>query len=188
MNSRTIVILLVTLLYPIVSWSHPNHLSYSGFLQGFVHPITGLDHTLAMFAVGIIACSRGKRWLWLLPSTFVTFMILGGFLGLENIALPWSELGITLSVLILGLCISFPKLISTIPLMILLAAFAICHGYAHGHEIPAESAYTSYIIGFVLATLFLHILGVFIGLLMMPKLSWLLRFSGFAMMTCVFWI
>ena len=108
----------------------------SGFAHGFVHPIGGLDHVLAMVAVGLYAALLGGRALWLVPATFVGAMALGGALGMAGLALPYGEIGIALSVIALGLAvalrISLPVLIATA----LAGLFAIFHGHAHGAEMP----------------------------------------------------
>jgi urease accessory protein len=135
----------------------------SSFTHGFVHPIGGLDHVLAMVAVGLYAALLGGRALWLVPATFIGAMAAGGALGMTALALPHGEIGIALSVIALGLAIalriSLPVLIATA----LAGLFAILHGHAHGAEMPDASGLT-YAAGFMLATALLHGVGIALGL------------------------
>ena len=135
----------------------------SSFTHGFVHPIGGLDHVLAMVAVGLYAALLGGRALWLVPATFIGAMAVGGALGMASLALPHGEIGIALSVIALGLAIalriSLPVLIATA----LAGLFAIFHGHAHGAEMPDASGLT-YAAGFMLATALLHGVGIALGL------------------------
>ena len=135
----------------------------SSFAHGFVHPIGGIDHLLAMVAVGLYAALLGGRALGLVPATFVGAMAAGGALGMAGLALPYGEVGIALSVIALGLAvalrISLPVLLATG----LAGLFAIFHGHAHGAEMPDTSGLT-YAAGFMLATALLHGVGIALGL------------------------
>jgi urease accessory protein len=135
----------------------------SGFTHGFMHPLGGLDHVLAMVAVGLYAALLGGRALGLVPATFVGAMAAGGALGMAGLALPYGEVGIALSVIALGLAvalrISLPVLLATG----LAGLFAIFHGHAHGAEMPDASGLT-YAAGFMLATALLHGVGIALGL------------------------
>lgn len=182
------IFLIVTIFSPTLGWAHPNHSGYQGFSQGLLHPLSGLDHTLAMVAIGILASQKNLHWLWALPLTFITFMITGGQLGYIGMTIPWVELGITLSVLILGLGISFPHFISSLPLFIMVAYFGLCHGFAHGAEMPMGIPLSHYVLGFIIATLFLHLLGIMIGKIFIRKQIWILRLSGLAMAMCTLWL
>jgi urease accessory protein len=132
----------------------------AGFPQGFMHPLLGLDHELAMVGVGFWAGQIGGRARWLVPLAFVAAMMLGGLLGLAGIMLPGIELGIGASILLLGTLIA---LRSRLPLSVSMgsvAGFAIFHGMAHGAEAPEAAAPLLYCLGFILATTLLHTAGI----------------------------
>jgi urease accessory protein len=151
-------------LLPGAALAHPGHLDASGFSHGFMHPVGGLDHVLAMIAVGLYAALLGGRALWLVPTSFVGVMAIGGALGMAGVALPYAELAIALSVVVLGLAIALRLSLPTLAAMTLVGAFAIFHGYAHGAQMPADAAGLGYAAGFVLATALLHGAGVAFGL------------------------
>jgi urease accessory protein len=135
----------------------------AGFLTGFGHPVSGLDHVLAMIAVGLWGAQLGAPALWLLPVTFPVVMALGGLLGLLGMSLPGVELGIAVSAILLGLAIMSevrPPLAGT---AVLVAFFAIFHGHAHGTEAPAGQSALLYSMGFVVATGALHAVGIAVG-------------------------
>lgn len=135
-----------------------------GFGSGFAHPLTGPDHFLAMFAVGLWGAQMGGRAVWTLPVTFPMIMVIGGVLGMAGLHLPAIEAGIALSIVALGSAIVFawrpPEWIA----LILIAYFALCHGYAHGAELPRATDPADYAIGFVLATGMIHLFGIGVGL------------------------
>lgn len=135
-----------------------------GFGQGFEHPLTGADHFLAMFAVGIWGAQMGGRAVWALPVTFPLIMTAGGIAGMLGLPLPHVELGIALSILALGSAIAFGWRPIEAVALILIGVFAICHGYAHGVELPSAADPADYAVGFVLATGMIHVLGVGVGL------------------------
>jgi urease accessory protein len=144
--------------------AHVGDHSHASFVAGFWHPLSGLDHLLAMVAVGLWASQLGRPALWLLPLTFPAIMALGAAAGLGGAALPWVEIAIAGSVLTLGAAVALalrPSLAISIPLI---ALFALVHGYSHGAELPAGASALSYGAGFVAATLALHALGIAIGL------------------------
>ncbi len=136
----------------------------SGATAGFGHPLGGLDHLLAMVAVGMLGAQLGGRALWAVPGAFVAAMVVGGVLGMAGVALPFVETGIVGSVIVLGLVIAWGKQVTMAPAMALAAVFALFHGHAHGTEMPAVAAGLEYAAGFVAATALLHALGVGIGL------------------------
>ena len=141
--------------------AHPGHVG--GYLAGIAHPFTGLDHLLAMLAVGVWAAQLGGRAKWLVPSSFLACMAVAASVGMSGIVLPMVESGIATSVLLLGLLIAF-----SIKLPIALSAsivglFAVFHGYAHGAEMPQLSTPWVYGIGFMLSTAALHGLGLLLG-------------------------
>jgi urease accessory protein len=135
----------------------------SGFLTGFMHPLAGLDHVLAMIAVGLWGAQLGTPAVWLLPVTFPMVMAFGGFVGLIGIPLPGAEIGIALSALLLGLMVASESQPSLEIAAALVAFFAIFHGHAHGTELPAGQSGLAYSIGFVVATGCLHAAGIAIG-------------------------
>jgi urease accessory protein len=135
-----------------------------GFGQGFEHPLTGADHFLAMFAVGIWGAQMGGRAVWALPVTFPLIMAAGGLAGMLGLPLPHVELGIALSILALGAAIAFAWHPIEIIALVLIGIFAICHGYAHGVELPSAADPADYAAGFVIATGLIHLLGVGVGL------------------------
>jgi urease accessory protein len=143
-------------LIPTAALAHTGVGSTSGFVHGFMHPLSGLDHQLAMIMVGIFAYQLGGRALWLVPLTFVSVMALGGFLGVMGVPVPFVEVGIALSVIVLGAIVAFGV---KAPLAVAVAAvgfFAIFHGHAHGTEMPLDVAGATYGLGFMLATAVLH--------------------------------
>jgi urease accessory protein len=135
-----------------------------GFGQGFEHPLTGVDHFLAMFAVGIWGAQMGGRAVWALPVTFPLIMAAGGLAGMLGLPLPHVELGIAVSILALGSAIAFAWRPVEIVALVLIGIFAICHGYAHGVELPSAADPADYAAGFVIATGLIHLLGVGVGL------------------------
>ncbi len=135
-----------------------------GLLSGLVHPISGLDHVLAMISVGLWGAQLGAPAVWLLPVTFPMMMAIGGFLGLVGIPLPGTELGVALSALLLGLMVATEAKPPLLLAAILVGVFAICHGHAHGTELPPGADGLAYSLGFVIATGGLHGVGILIGL------------------------
>ena len=135
----------------------------SGFAHGLVHPVGGLDHVLAMVAVGLYAALLGGRAVWLVPASFVGLMAAGGALGMAGLALPHHEIGIALSVVALGLAVALRISLPTLIAMALAGLFAIFHGHAHGAEMP-DGAGPSHAAGFMLATALLHGVGIALGL------------------------
>jgi urease accessory protein len=147
-------------LLPTAAWAHPGHDAGVGFVHGFVHPVTGLDHVLAMVAVGLFAAQLGGRALWTVPLSFVSIMAVGGTLGIAGIAVPFVETGIAISVIVLGLAISLAWKAPVAGAVALVGLFAVFHGYAHGAEMPIDASGLEYGLGFVLATAILHVLGI----------------------------
>ena len=149
---------------PGVAYAHDGtNLGLGGFLSGIVHPVLGYDHLLAMLSVGMISAQIGGRAIWMVPSTFVSVMAVGGVLGLLNVGLNVTELGIAASLVILGLFIAAERRISILVVMIGVGFFAIFHGYAHGSEMPDTAEPFLYALGFLVGTALIHIAGVVIG-------------------------
>lgn len=160
---RIIVVVLGALL-PTFAHAHVGLGEAGGFLHGLTHPTSGLDHVLAMLAVGLWAAQTGGRSIWAVPLTFVGVMTLGGVLPMLGIGLPFVERGILLSVLLLGVLIAASV---RLPLWLgsgMVGLFALWHGHAHGAEMPALASGIGYALGFLLATALLHVIGIAFGL------------------------
>ena len=149
---------------PVAALAHPGAPGHiHGFANGFNHPLSGIDHILAMVAVGLFAAHLSGRALWLVPLAFVSVMALAGIAGMAGVVLPFVEIGIGMSVIVLGLAVAFQLSVSTLAAMALVGFFAIFHGYAHGAEMPGSISGLSYGFGFVSATILLHTIGVSLG-------------------------
>jgi urease accessory protein len=166
-HHRMVAPLLATLLLllPSTASAHIETGAVGGLINGFLHPLTGLDHVVAMVAVGLWGVFLGAPAVWLLPVIFPVVMALGGALGVLGVPLPGVETGIALSGVILGLMVA---LAAQPPLKIagaIVGLFAIFHGHAHGTELPEAANALTYAAGFVIATGLLHLSGVALGLL-----------------------
>jgi urease accessory protein len=149
---------------PSVAYAHDGtNLPLGGFLSGLFHPAGGYDHLLAMLSVGILSAQIGGRAIWAVPATFVTGMAVGGLLGLIGIELPATELGIAVSLVILGAVIAAERRLSILVVMIGVGFFAIFHGYAHGSEVPETVEPFLYVLGFLIGTALINITGLVIG-------------------------
>ncbi len=157
-------IAVTTIAVPSVASAHPGH-EGAGFVHGLLHPLGGVDHILAMVAVGLFAARLGGRALWLVPASFVTAMGIAGVIGMTGVALPHVEAGIALSILVLGAAIAFETTMPVAAAMALVAFFAVFHGYAHGAEMPETMSGLAYGGGFLAATAALHAAGIGLGLL-----------------------
>jgi urease accessory protein len=155
-------------------------------IEGFIHPFLGLDHLLAMVAVGLLSAQLGGRAIWSVPLTFVLVMAVGGMLGIVGIPLPAVEYGIAASVVVLGVALLARRRIPESIALLFVAIFALFHGHAHGEEIPRlkDSALyvIAYVLGFMSATAGLHVIGALLGHISLRSIwsTWLLRFSGVA--------
>jgi len=134
-----------------------------GFARGLAHPLGGLDHVLAMVAVGLFAFCLGGRARWLVPLSFVAMTAVAGALGASGIALPWVEIGIGLSVVILGCAVAARSRMPVAAPMAMVGVFATFHRYAHGAEMPQSASGFAYGSGFALATAVLHAVGLGLG-------------------------
>ncbi|GAB2179104.1 HupE/UreJ family protein [Dongia sp. agr-C8] len=175
----------VAALLPTAAWAHVGAGSTAGFVHGFVHPVTGVDHVLAMVAVGMFAANLGGRALWAVPLSFVSVMAVGGALGIAGIGLPFVEAGIAASVMILGLAVALQWKWPVAAAMALVGIFAVFHGHAHGAEMPHGASGLEYGLGFVLATALLHGVGLGLGI-GIARFGWaysprMIRFGGDAM-------
>lgn len=136
-----------------------------GFVLGIFHPVLGPDHLLAMLSVGILSAQMGGGAIWKVPGTFVTVMVIGGVAGLYGLELPGTELGIAVSVVVLGLALLMETRLPTRWAMLFVAFFGFFHGYAHGVEMPLVAVPLWYSLGFVTSTALIHIAGLFAGFL-----------------------
>jgi len=150
---------------PAVAYAHTGVGETAGFVHGFSHPISGLDHILAMVMVGVLALQLGGRAVWAVPTTFVLVMALGGALGIAGINVPFVEIGIALSVIVLGAIVALNIRASTAVAMGIVGLFAIFHGHAHGAEMPENAGGAAYAAGFMIATALLHMAGLGLGFL-----------------------
>jgi urease accessory protein len=161
--ARQSLLILCLFLCPLTVFAHQRGGEVIGFASGFWHPISGIDHILAMIAVGIWGAQLGAPAIWVLPVVFPMVMALGGTIGLMGVKLPGIELCIALSALALGFAVfreARPKLWISATMV---GVFAIAHGHAHGTELPLGASGVLYSIGFVMATGLLHALGIGIG-------------------------
>jgi len=162
---KTILILLFGLGWINSAWAHVEGGQAAGFITGLQHPWSGLDHVLAMIAVGLWGAQLGSPAIWLLPIAFPMMMAMGAMMGLLGIPVPGIEIGIAFSAIVLGAMILGevrPKLSVAIAMV---GIFAIFHGHAHGTELPAEQSGLLYSMGFVIATGCLHAVGIALGLI-----------------------
>jgi urease accessory protein len=150
-------------LAPSLAFAHTGVGDTLGFVHGFSHPLSGLDHVLAMVMVGVLAWQLGGRAVWVVPATFVLVMAGGGALGMMGVAIPFVEIGIALSVIILGAIVALGIMAPVAIAAGIVGLFAIAHGHAHGAEMPAAAAGMAYAAGFMMATAGLHAAGLAIG-------------------------
>ena len=161
---RSIVLTMILSMIPSVVYAHNgSNVPFGGFLSGLVHPVLGYDHLLAMLSVGILSAQIGGRAIWTVPATFVSVMALGGALGLIDIGLTSTELGITASLVLLGLIIAAEHKLPILLAMAGVGFFAVFHGYAHGSEMPTTAEPALYEAGFLTGTALIHIVGLVIG-------------------------
>lgn len=152
-----------------------------GFASGFVHPFGGGDHLLAMVCVGIWGALLGARLLYALPVVFPLLMVAGAIAGMFALPMPPVELGIALSVVVLGGCIATAWRAPAWLAIAIVSLFAVFHGYAHGRELPSAADPVGYSLGFVFATGLLHVLGIGLGEGALRKGQvWLVRALGAA--------
>jgi urease accessory protein len=160
----TKVLVAPLLLLATPAWAHTGDVT-GGFLSGFAHPFLGLDHVVAMVAVGLWGAFLGVPAIWLLPIVFPLVMAGGGVLGILGVSLPYVEAGISLSAIVLGAMVALAVRPVLWVAALMVGAFAIFHGYAHGVELPAAANAVAFSIGFVTATGLLHLTGIALGLL-----------------------
>jgi len=152
------------LLAPTAALAHTGAGAVHGFTHGFVHPLDGFDHILAMVTVGILAAQLGGRALWLVPAAFVLVMAVGGAAGAAGTNLPLVEFGIAASVIVLGAMVALRVRAPVAIAMGLVSFFAVFHGFPHGAEMLGAAAGLTYGLGFMAATALLHAIGIGLGL------------------------
>lgn len=175
------------------AFAHPGH-DVSGLTAGLMHPFSGLDHLLAMVAVGLWAAQSsrsdqgGGRKVWLLPATFMVMLVAGSGIAMQWQSLPLVESGIAASVLALGLLIAlslqFPVALS----VAVTALFGLLHGYAHGLELPDSAAPFAYALGFLAATATLHLSGIAVGVATRQRYAFLAKSLGIAIAASGAWM
>ena len=185
---RFSVPLLILAAMPAVACAHPGHdgghdLSWD-FGGGFGHPLSGLDHLLAMVAVGLWAAQLGGRARWWVPATFVSFLALGAAIGHNGLVPSGVEQMIAASLLVLGIMVVMAKRLPLSAGLGLTALFGAFHGFAHGAEIPESSGGISYGLGFIVATVALHGVGLALGQLSAQRSIWFTRFAGVGVAAC----
>ncbi len=169
----------VALLAPALAEAHLYGAYGAGFDGGFIHPFSGIDHMLAMVAVGLWAAQRGGKALLVVPGAFIGVMVVGGIAGFLGLPLPFVETGIAASLMVLGLLVAFALPLPVAAMAVVVGLFAFFHGHAHGTELPEAASPLAYAAGFVLATATLHAFGVGIGLLLKrPAGQIVVRLSG----------
>jgi urease accessory protein len=137
----------------------------AGFSAGFLHPLTGFDHLLAMVCVGIWGAELGAPAIWLLPIAFPLIMAFGGALGVVGVPLPAGELLVAVSVVVLGVLVAWARRMPIAAALAVVAVFAVAHGHAHGNELPGAADPIAFTVAFVMATGLLHLAGIAIGVL-----------------------
>ncbi len=145
------------------AFAHVDRGAAHGFLTGFVHPLSGADHVLAMVAVGLWGAQLGSPAIWVLPVAFPLVMAMGGMLGFLGVPIPGIEYGIAASAIVLGTAVAFEVRPPLVVAALVVGCFAIFHGHAHGTELPSGQSALLYSMGFVIATGCLHALGIGIG-------------------------
>jgi urease accessory protein len=180
---HTLLALALTAFAGIAS-AHEGNGAVGGFAAGFMHPILGWDHVIAMLAVGLWGAFLGSSAIWVLPVVFPLVMAFGGALGVAGVPIPGVEVGIALSAIVLGAMVATATRPPLWVAAVIVGAFAIFHGHAHGTELPEAANPLAYSLGFVLATGLLHLGGIVFGLVVRwPAGKIAVRVSGAAIAT-----
>lgn len=175
---RSILLCIVSVL-PIAAFAHAPDGAGGGFVTGFLHPILGYDHLIAMVAVGLWGAFLGDRALWILPIVFPSIMAVGAAVGILGVGLPLVEVIIALSGVVLGALIVLKFRAPLQIAMVVVGVFALFHGYAHGLEMPEQTSVVTYGAGFVIGTGLLHMIGVALGFLTrLPRGELMIRGCG----------
>ncbi len=168
MKTRHGIAAVLTTFLPALALAHPGHSLSDGFTAGVLHPLTGIDHLLAMLAVGVWAARLEGRLRWLVPVSFIGLMLLSAVVGMSGLQIGAIEQGIAASVCVLGLLLASAVRLPAALCVLLTGGFALFHGYAHGVEAPQQVNAMLYMSGFALSTIALHLAGFVAG-------SWLVR-------------
>lgn len=187
MTLRKALYALALFLTPALAFAHPGHDS-SGLMAGVAHPLTGLDHLLAMLAVGLWAAQQQSAARWALPVTFVASLLLGGVLGFAGLHIPFMETGIAASVLALGLLVAVAARLPMSLALGMSALFALIHGVAHGLELPELASPWGYAAGFGAATAALHAAGYAVVRALPQAATPLIRLAGAASAATGAWL
>jgi urease accessory protein len=163
--TRTLLFTIAVLMTATSASAHSGGAAGAGFATGFLHPLLGWDHVAAMVAVGLWGAFLGAPAIWVLPVAFPLVMALGGALGVAGVPLPGIETGIAASALVIGLAVALAARPPLWVAAVIVAAFAVFHGHAHGAEMPQAANPLAYAAGFVVATGLLHLAGIAFGLL-----------------------
>jgi urease accessory protein len=163
-SMRSRVLSLILIFAAPAAFAHPGIQPLNGFVAGLIHPLAGLDHLLAMVAVGFWAVCAGPRPWWRLPLAFLMTMVIGGGLGAAGVPLAGNEVAVAGSVLLLGLMIAFRAKASGRAALALVVIFALLHGHAHGFELAPGVGFGAYALGFVTGTGLLIMAGMGLGL------------------------
>jgi urease accessory protein len=161
------IFVLIAMARAEAAFAHVGHgtMESGGFLDGFSHPITGIDHLVAMVAVGLWGAQLRAPAIWLLPITFPLVMAVGGFLGVIGVPLPGVDVGVALSGVVLGALVATAARTPLWIADVVVGAFGLLHGHAHGAAMPLSGSPIAFGAGFVVATGLLHLTGILIGLL-----------------------
>lgn len=187
MKRHSALVPLALLLASGSAFAHPGHAG--GLIAGLAHPFTGLDHLLAMIAVGLWASQqKADGAFWKIPLAFVATMLAGGLLGQAGFALPHVEAGIAASVLVLGLLVAFTLRLPTTVAMSVVSVFALFHGVAHGAEMPPNAGLAAFAAGFALSTAILHGIGMSLGFSMRDKSAFIVRLGGIGVAAAGAWL
>jgi urease accessory protein len=185
---RRLAPLVLLLLWPVAAWAHIQSGEAGGFVSGLSHPVSGLDHVLAMVAVGLWGAVLGPPAIWMLPVAFPMMMAFGGMLGLAGLPLPGVEAGIAVSAIVLGAMVMAEVRPPLWLAVLIVAFFAVFHGHAHGTELQPGQNALLYSLGFVIATGLLHAAGIAVGLIHRWTLGRkLLRIAGALVMVSGFY-
>jgi len=159
------VVTTMLMMFASVASAHEGAGIAGGFYSGFMHPVLGWDHVIAMVAVGLWGAFLGNPAIWILPVVFPLVMAFGGALGVIGVPVPAVETGIAVSAIVLGAMVAFTVRPPIWIAAVIVGAFAIFHGHAHGTELPGAANPLAYSLGFVISTGLLHISGIAFGLI-----------------------
>ena len=187
MNLRKTLFAIALFLSPAVAFAHAGH-DHSGLMAGLAHPVFGLDHQLAMLAVGLWAAQQSGAARWMLPLSFVGTMLIGGLLGFNGLEIPLMETGIAASVLAFGLLVAVAIRLPMLVAVGLTALFALTHGVAHGLELPTLANPWGYAAGFMVATAALHASGYALVRLLPQAAAPVVRVLGAASAVTGVWL